>query len=220
MNRTNDRVESILSTSSVTDCDEKKIELLEEFQRGRPLPELLPLLVSDNGNAVEVGIWIASELGASGKPLLENIVPLLRHPRRTVRFFALDCVLQWASGVDGAAIASAIPLTEDEDAAVRWKALRFLSAASPEQLLAAQSQMASTGIQLRHASALAWILSEEARTPAKVVAQLRNPDALLRKYGAVAAARMLRINRNPLADAAGSSDPEVKQFALDMLSLS
>lgn len=139
-------IQRILGASSADDCNEQKYELLNELQGGRPASELLPLFRAENGNAVEIGVWIASELGSHGKPLLPYILPLLGHPSRIVRFFTLDCVLMWASAADKWALASAVLLIEDRDAAVRWQALRFLSLASTEQLQAARSQMKSMGM--------------------------------------------------------------------------
>lgn len=219
MKWTDSLVDNIQRASSAADCDEQKIKLLGEFQQGRSLGDLTPLLLSANENAVEVAVWIASELGAIGKPLLPDVVPLLGHPQRAVRFFALDCILEWTSSANGAAIVRAVLLAEDRDAAVRWKALRFLSSASGEQLVAAQAQLMSTGIHARHASALSWLLGDDAQNPEKVLTQLRDPDSLFRKYGVVAAARMSRSNRQPLADASTSSDADVQQFAIDTLSL-
>lgn len=76
-----------------------------------------------------------------------------------------------------------------------------------------------TGMHTRHASALSWFLGDDAENPEKVVLQLGNADSLFRKYGVVAAARMSRSNRQPLTDASTSSDADIKQFAIDTLSL-
>jgi hypothetical protein len=211
--------ERILGTSSAADRDELAVELLDEFQRGRPIGELLPLLRSQDGNVVQVGIWIASELGASAKPLLADVVPLLGHARPAVRFFALDCVLVGASIADSSALASAVLLTDDPAPAVRWKALRFISSASTEQLQAARSQLESARGSSRHASGLKWLLGENAQIPSGVTAQLRSPDPLFRKYGVVAAARLAQTDREPLIEASKSGDSDVQHFAADVLSL-
>lgn len=219
MNGSDSALQRVLGAPSATDRDEMKVELLGEFHLGRPISDLLPLLQSHNGNAVQVGIWISSELGTSLKPLLKDIVPLLSHAEPTVRFLAVDCILKWASAADGQALASAVLLVDDPAMAVRWKALRFLSSASTEQLQAAQSQLASMNGPVRIVSGLAWLLGEDAQDPLKVQAQLRNTDALLRKFGVVAATRLSQINEQPLIEASGSGDSEVRQFAADMLSL-
>src|SRR5882672_288042 len=61
-------------------------DLLAEFHRGYPLENLRFLLQNDNTELVKVGAWIASELGEKGKPLLNDVSPLLQHPKSRVRF--------------------------------------------------------------------------------------------------------------------------------------
>jgi hypothetical protein len=213
-------LQRVLDAPSAAARDELKVELLDEFHLGWPIGDLLSLLQSHNGNAVQVGIWIASELGTNGKPLLIEIVPLLGHTAPTVRFLAIDCVLEWASATDKLALATAARLVDDPTMAVRWKVLQFLSLASTGQLQAARSQLKSMNGPARLVSGLAWLLSEGAEDPLKVLEQLRNPDPLLRKFGVVAATRLWQRDEEPLIGASKSSDSEVRQFAADMLSLS
>jgi hypothetical protein len=212
-------IQRILNGSSSADYDDLKLQLLEEFLHGRPTTDLLPLLRSKNDSAVQVGIWIASELGVSGRPLVTGILPLLSHTDPTVRFFALDCVLAWASGAEAPALSSAVVLIEDPHSAVRWKALHVLSLASPTHLAIARAGIDSTGVSARHAALLTWLLGEDAQNPVKVLAQLQDSNPLVRKYGVVAAARLAPRNRLPLACAAANTDADVRTFACDMLSL-
>ena len=65
-------------------------EHLREFHRGYPLELPRLLLLSPNGSIAETGIWVASELGQKAKPLLGDMVHLLKHSTKTVRFFAVD----------------------------------------------------------------------------------------------------------------------------------
>jgi hypothetical protein len=205
---------ALLNATTAADTEAAKCALLDDFHRGAPVSDLLQLLQSENAIATESGIWIASELGAIGQQLLPDIVPLLAHPSRLVRFFALDCVLAWATPADAAALAAALRLTQDPDPAVRWKTLRILAAASTAQLQAAHHHLAA-----RHAAALAWLLSQAATTPAQITARLHDPDPLSRQYAAVAAARLAQSqsDRAPLTEAASSPDPEISQFAADTL---
>jgi hypothetical protein len=219
MNRTDSPLQQLLAGPSADDRDRLKVKLLDEFHRGRPASDLRALLRSHDGNAVQAGIWIASELGGSGKPLLPDIVPLLSHAETSVRFFALDCVLNWATAADRLALVSAVLLIYDPTVPVRWKVLHFLSAASTEQLQAARSQLEQKAGPTTLISGLSWLLSPDAQDPSQVLARLRGPDALLRKFGVVAATRLSRVNEQPLIDACDNSDPEVRQFAADMLAI-
>lgn len=81
----------------------------------------------------------ASELGVKGKPLLDAVVPLLKHPERKVRFSVIDCVLVWAEADDESELASVLELMLDAEPSIRWKVMDFLSLAEIEQLRAALS---------------------------------------------------------------------------------
>src|SRR5215475_8509815 len=84
------------------------------------------------------GVWIASELGVEARPLLADIVELIHHPHRKVRFFGLDVILVCATPEDEWAVNSALDLVSDFDPAVRWHALVFLASASEAVLHAAK----------------------------------------------------------------------------------
>jgi hypothetical protein len=187
-------------------------ELLREFQRGYSLENLRPLLHSENERLLNTGIWIASELGEKGKPLLSDVSPLLSHPARRVRYFAIDCILLWAGPSNGRELALAVTLMEDNDSAVRWKAIDFLSRASREQLRAALSHLEVTEPKSTSVAGLAWLLGPSGTNPKQVVSALQSPNDLLRKYGAVAAARMFKENREPFTYAQSIDDPEIRRF--------
>ena len=61
MNNIDLRIRKILETSSGADCDEEKMEILDEFLRRRPLEERLPLLMSDSAKGRED--WNLDRLG-------------------------------------------------------------------------------------------------------------------------------------------------------------
>lgn len=65
--------------------------LLAEFQTGYPLHKLRLLLRAPDEKVVAAAIWIASELGSDTRPLFDDVVSLMEHPSKQVRFFALDC---------------------------------------------------------------------------------------------------------------------------------
>jgi hypothetical protein len=187
--------------------------LLREFQRGYPLENLRRYLRSDQARLVAIGVWIASELGQTAKPLLDDVSALLTHPLKRVRFFSIDCVLLWAGPSDGCALASVIALMDDAETAVRWKVLDFLSRASREQLQGALSYLLITEPKSRHIPGLKWMLSSDLKKPKEVIAALHNQDSLTRRYGVVAAVRMSKDNPQPLFDASSVEDSDVKAFA-------
>src|SRR4029450_5709288 len=75
-------------------------DLLVAFQSGYPLHNLRRLLNAEDSVAVATGMWIASALGASVRPLFPEIVERLHHPFARVRFFALDVLTSCAGPED------------------------------------------------------------------------------------------------------------------------
>jgi hypothetical protein len=194
-------------------------DLLAEFHRGYPVTNLRELLRSPNERLVIIGAWLASELGAKGRPLLGDIRALLHHRERKVRFSALDCVLAWAEPVNGTELASAVTLVEDTDPGVRWKALDFLSRTTIEQLRGALSYIKGNVPQSPHIRGLDWLLSGGASACNGIVTMLQSPDALMRKYAVVGARKAAATDLQPLQYAASTDDPDVKEFARTSLSL-
>jgi hypothetical protein len=194
-------------------------ELLREFQRGYAVEQLRPLLSSADDGVAEIAAWIASELGARAEPLLDDLVALLGHPVREVRFDAIGAVAASATGPDSYRAARVLPLLDDTEPAVRWKAMRFLSHAPADQLHAALDRLRADEPSHPHVPRLQWLLSPGARDPAAAIAFLSSSDANARRYAAAAAVRLLVKDRTALEHAASSDDPEIKRFATDMLTL-
>ena len=194
-------------------------ELLSAFHRGYPVEKLRPLLTSEDERVVRTGTWLASELGEKGRPLLRDIAPLLSHPAKNVRFFAIDCVLCWATPANGRELYSVLSLIEDPEPNVRWKVMDFLTLASPEQLQSALLIMEATRSDGGHAERLRWLLGTGGQTPDEVVAAIRSKNLLTQRYGVAAAVRMAQRTGDLLSDAPLSPDPAVNQFVQDMIEL-
>jgi hypothetical protein len=194
-------------------------DLLAEFHRGYPLESLRPLLLNDNTEVAKAGAWIASELGEMGKPLLNDVSPLLQHPDSKVRFSAIDCILLWADPSKGPELASVVNLIEDPESRVRWKVMDFLSRATREQLAAALSYFEATNPRSKNIRGLRLLLGSGAENPKEATAALHDQDDVMRKYGVVLARRVAEINRDPLLYAASIDDLDVKDFADTSISL-
>lgn len=192
-------------------------DLLSEFHGGYPLDNLRLLLHSENADVASVGAWIASELGSMGKPLLPDVLPLVRHPSKDVRFSIIDCILLW--GTNGTELSAAVRLTSDPESSVRWKAMDFLSLATRDQLKLALSHLEATEANSPHVRGLRWLISPKASDVEELKLALQDKDALFRKYAVVAAARIFRNNREPLFYAATMQDPDVQNFAKSAINL-
>lgn len=186
-------------------------DLIAEFYtHGYPVEKLIPLLRSDDDKTVKTGAFLAEELGAKAAPLMPELMRLLGHRDRNVRFDILDAVLVAASRSDGEVIARAIALIDDRDRAVRSKTLNFLARADREQLVAGLPHVADREVS----AGLGWLVEvEESAADEQVVSRLIAEDRLVRWFAAVAAARAFRRSPDPLNQAAESSDEELREFA-------
>lgn len=189
------------------------LDLLEHFQSGFPLARLRELLSESRGNAIRAGIWIASELGAQIHPLLRDIAPLLAHPDRYVRFFAIDCVLAAANENDGQILGHTAELLNDQDSAVRWKAMNFLADASKAVLAEAIRHV--TKVPLKEQ--LEWLEHAELLGSGSIHAKLTSSDAADVIVGAIAAARMADEDSTPLKAASQLDLREASDFASERL---
>jgi HEAT repeat protein len=206
-------VARIAAARSYTASSGPANDLLRILQAGHPVEAIIPLLQDENDEVVKTGSWIASELGRRGAPLLPHVVPLLRHPDKTVRFFALDCVPLWATPSRSSELAALLPLLSDEESAVRWKAMMVLASVSPEQLSAALDHLVRRDGHRDQRSNLHWLVSEDGQDAAQIAARLDDDDPLARRYTAVAAARLANVDAGPLRTAIAHPDPEVADFA-------
>lgn len=191
--------------------DEATNKLLRAFFAGYPIERLRLVLRSDDDDAVRAGAWIASELGVAAAPLINDVSPLLRHPLKLVRFFAVDAVLAAASADDGEVIAQAVGLIEDAEEAVRWKVLHLLARASSDQLAAALVRASRADL----AGRLRWLAAEPLRLE-DVVTRL-DGDRLDRMFAVAGAARLASGRTQALRRATSSDDDEVRTFAREEL---
>jgi hypothetical protein len=190
--------------------DDDVNELLAELYKGHPVSSVQQLVNGDRDEAVKAGAWIISELGKLAAPLMVQVAFLLQHPLRSARFFALDAVLVNASAGHGRLIADAIGLIDDHDSAVRWKAIGFLSRATPQQLRAGLHETNSITI----AALVKWLLDNDSTDHSgDIIARLDDPDPCRRRFAAAAAARIANQTTLPLDRAALTGDEEIRSFA-------
>lgn len=217
MDRTKRLLEHLLANPGTSESDGVASKLLTEYQRGSPVESLRVLLLSEDDRLAGEGAWIASELSEKGLPLLQEVGTLLQHRSKKVRFWVLDCILLWAGPQNGPELASAVTLVDDPERAVRWKALNFLAMISRDQLEAAFAQMAKYDPTSPHLSELRWMLGAKGSDSKEILAGLHQDDARHRRFAAAAAARLIKSDPVAILSAAALDDPEIAQFAGDML---
>ncbi len=191
--------------------------LLAELHEGYPVSKLRLLLKAKDEKVVAAGMWLVSEFGEAARPLFEDIIGLIHHPSLQVRFFALDCLVSCVRPEDKQAISLGFDLIDDPEPSVRWKALVFLATASDAVLRAARQIMSSDEPAGARAKGLELLLGSVAsRDIVAITSSLTSSEAVLRRYAAAAAARMVHRDSGPLRQAMESADPTIKQFAADM----
>lgn len=205
----------LLAIVRATGDSEASHSLLNEFFSGYSLENLRTLLRSDEEKSVRAGVWIASELGDRCSEVLEDMRPLLHHASRYVRFFAVDCILLAAEPWQTDLLGSAAGLVWDEDAAVRWKALTFLTNTTVGQLLGA----AHGTVEPWFSAELEWLASLGPGDSEAVRMRLGSSKSTVRRLGAAAAARLAASSIQLLELASANSDPDVASFAAEQLAL-
>src|SRR5688572_21609140 len=131
---------------------------------------------------------------------------------KRVRFWSIDCILLWAGAFNGRELATTVRLLDDPEKAVRWKAMDFLSRASPQQLASALTWLLKEEPESTDAHGLQWLFNV-GNDAGAITALLVSPHPKMRKYAAAAAARVAAKNQHPLSIASASYDTEVAEFA-------
>jgi hypothetical protein len=212
-------IEALIRDPDICDSGIIPNELLREFHRGYPIENLRLLLSSRNRKVVRAGIFIASELGSEAAPLLDQVLSLLRHPDPIVRFDAIDSMLTCTTSNDEKEIAAVVLMLDDSEGPVRRKVLDFLSRASAEQLLAGLRYLEKTEPDSTHVAGLRWLTGSGRMEAGEIASFIRSDNAVSRRYGVVAAAKMAVLNCQPLELASTATDQDLNLFAKDVLEL-
>lgn len=200
-------------------------DLLKLFFDGYPAHNLTRLLESGNDDLKDVAAWVASELGVEATPLLRAVAPLLKHPRPSIRFSILDCVLVCALPDDAEAVADAVLLLEDDHSGVRWLSSLYLPRFPHGCLVAASDFFEREGGHPRHVEGLRLVTAPALRLSDAEGVEFRNrvmdailgDDPLLRRYGVAAADQVIDIDTTPIKQALLSEDDEIRKLAIDVV---
>lgn len=190
-------------------------DLLKEIGRGYPVERLSTLLQSDNEQAIEDGIWIASELGAGARPILSYLLPLYDYPNRRIKYYAVELALTAATEHEGEVIAHALKLIRDPERPVRRVSFELLTRADSGRLAASLSYIGDEEIK----ELLEWILEVESdsRDNDEIALWLRGSDGLRWLFAAVAAARVYQRNPHYLQLAASLREGYAQSLAASEL---
>jgi hypothetical protein len=195
-------------------------DLLAKFFEGYPVTELRRLFRASEKAVVEVGVWLASELGAKGRPLIDDIVALLDHPSIRVRYFAVDFMMTNVRAGDTDAIRKVVDLIDDPARAVRTEVMKFLAVIADDVALAAQQIARQSGREVEARGLDLIVDAVAARNTAAIRRGLADQNDALRRYAGAAAARLRNYDRRPLEFALRSDDPDLNTFATEITLIS
>jgi hypothetical protein len=136
---------------------------------------------------------------------------------KSTRYHAIDCVTACGDLPRAEEVVAVLERLDDDEAAVRWKATEFLALSSTATLARAVQYLQDANPSSPQLTGLRWLLGAGALDGDRIISTLHSPEALQRKYGVAAAARISPRNRELLASALSAGDPEVEQFAADWL---
>lgn len=208
-----ERGDCLVTSMSCGYSDRAAHDLLAAFFQGYPVNRLRTLLVRPDEATVRTATWILSELGSAATPLRDTFGRLLNHPARYVRFHALDAVLTCATPQDEALLAAAVGLLNDQDDAVRWKALGFIAHASTGQLVGSMGQQSDPQL----ARLTRWLvdLDKDPGAGDRVIQALASPTPAVRAFAVAGACRIALNDPSPLRLALQSRHADIASFAAE-----
>jgi hypothetical protein len=189
-------------------------ELLQEYFEGFPQDTLVPLLESKDKWVKREGIWILSELGIEGRGLIDHVLKMTDDEDIFVCSYALEIIANCAHGDHAGAFAKVFLALESERQDVRVTAMGVVAPLPAPRLLEGCILLEGMGA---HGAALGKrlraLLDTDALTPADVSHMLSSGDALERKCGAIAAEKLFDKHPQAIAEAAESTDDDVRRYA-------
>jgi hypothetical protein len=195
-------------------------ELLREFWNGFPVTELRRLLSASGSAQVFTGVSLASELGQQGRPIFDDVVPLLWHPYEKVRYYAVDFMSVNAGPADRSAIVTVMTLIDDPAASVRYAVVKFLFDVPREVLVALREPPSDPRLDddAQNIGLALLIEAPDAGDSDRMRIALGSDSPTVRRFAVAAAARLLPLDRSLLEQGAQSSDTDVASFAIRTLS--
>jgi hypothetical protein len=178
------------------------------------------LLQSDQRDVLDIGTWIASELGVLAVPLVSRLVQAFDENDRSISFNVLDSITSCSEHIDIRFILAGLDQIASPDHSIAWKA-QMLLASLPSAILKAMGPFSSFENNRSIVSeGIAIVLGAmDNCEPTEVIEAVANRDALIRRYGVVAAVKMAKRDDAPLLIALASDDPVVREFANTSLHL-
>jgi hypothetical protein len=164
-------------------------KLLCEFERGFPIENLRPLLISENENTRATAAFLLTFMGFRVNCFVAEIANLLAAQNPRTRSDAIESLGNCTTPADGAALGRVVLRLDDEHPGVRWKVIQFVRSAQQWQLKLGLENAAA----LRPDSAFAALLKVHGQhfvaTDKKLRWLLAHSDPIVRRFGAAIATK-------------------------------
>lgn len=198
----------------------KAYQLLQEYFHDMPIKTLRPLLNHSDRNVRKAAMYVASELGDKAQGLIHEIILLIGDPDTSIQWDALESVMVCSTGTNVEKFLSVIKELENNDNSIRRLTMRLVSNADLSQLETAckLSHSLSPSDKL-HKQGLSVLLKGNSITESEIAEMLKNPEPLIRIYGAIAAKRSFEYHPKFLEIASSSLDSNISRFSAESLEI-
>src|SRR5262245_58104236 len=193
-------------------------KLAEAYFRGHPVHTLRPLLASENLLVRREAAWIASELGALACSLIHQVIPLIYSGDRRQIYRALQVAIVCSTGENVKEFVHVARSLENDDEVIRVLAMRLVTNADQSQLRAGLAVSGGDGVLSKaHRTGLERLSKCDALELREVQLMLADQDPLIRRYGTIAAKRLLKKWPELINAAVTVHDRDVSRFAKEAL---
>jgi hypothetical protein len=170
-------------------------ELLQVYFSGLPVDTLRPLLQSDNIWTQRTAAFVAAELGRESRPLIYDVVPLLKSRDRHVQDYAMQVLTVCCDGEYAEVFGHVVQKLESDDEGLRLQAMDLVGNADVAQLEAAARFLANQPSGETHQRGLRALATAELAAPEVIKALEEDRDPLVQRYGSIAAKRAEQTRR-------------------------
>lgn len=193
-------------------------DLLTCYFEGLPIMTLGPLLRHEDSAVRSTAAFVATELGSDAAIVIGDIIPLLHDEDLQIRWNSLEAVMM-CSVQDNVEYFVYVPCAlESELAPIRGLAMRLMCKASSSQIDAAIAESDVFGANKSlHLLGLHALENMDRCEPQMIYKLLSHEAAIARKYGAIAAVRLLTPRPELVVAARASADSEVRDFVATIL---
>ncbi|MBI2374004.1 MAG: hypothetical protein HYV07_08400 [Deltaproteobacteria bacterium] len=192
--------------------DGRAYDLLQAYFEGLAVETLRPLLRSADPLVRRVAVFVASELGGQAADVIHDVIPLLESGDRYLQYHAMEVLTVCCGGEHAGEFAHVARQLESADDVLRALAMRLVARADVSQFEAARRLVARDANSRTHQEGLQILAAGEGVEPGPVAAMIGNADPLLRRYGAIAAKRLLARLPSLMSEVGASDDGDLRRF--------